>query len=259
MTTLTFYEILEVPPNATPLEIKKAYRRLALQHHPDRNQGSLESAERFKQIGEAYECLSDSRQRSEYDHHPQTFGRTTATASTASSANAPLSSHYNRNRRQRVDPFAQFDHLFRTDPFFQEAFQDLDEAFAKRFQQQPQPLAPSNATTSSSRDHTSTTTTSNKSNHQEGWIPWMLRQCGVQVQMTSHVSDGRGGMTTSTYASSNRNSYTSKKRKTHVDAQGRQVIIQSMEQNGNQIQDTLINDELVERRVNGVVDVQRIH
>jgi hypothetical protein len=37
------------------------------------------------------------------------------------------------------------------------------------------------------------------------------------------------------------------------------VIIQSMEQNGNQIQDTLINDELVERRVNGVVDVQRIH
>jgi curved DNA-binding protein CbpA len=259
----TFYKILEVPPNATPLEIKKAYRRLALQHHPDRNQGSLESSERFKQIGEAYECLSDARKRADYDHHLKFGGNTSAVSS---SAGAPLSSHYNhRRQRQRgVDPFAQFDHLFRTDPFFQEAFQDLDEEFAKRFQQQQQQQQqhqqqPSNANTAPS--------TSSSSNQQqgEGWIPWILRQCGVQVQMTSYVSDGRGGMTASTYTSSNQyKSYTSKKRKTHVDAQGRQVIIQSMEQNGNQIQDTLINDELVERRVNGVVVVepglqQRIH
>ena len=62
-----FYQLLGVPRNASPDEIKKAYRKLALQYHPDRNAGSPEAEERFKEVTRAYEVLRDSDQRSVYD------------------------------------------------------------------------------------------------------------------------------------------------------------------------------------------------
>ena len=61
------YETLGVPRNATEEEIKKAFRRLALKHHPDRNPGSQESEEKFKEANQAYEILSDSKKRQLYD------------------------------------------------------------------------------------------------------------------------------------------------------------------------------------------------
>jgi molecular chaperone DnaJ len=62
-----YYEILEVSRNATPEEIKKAYRQQALKNHPDKNPGDKESEERFKEAAEAYEILSDPSKRSRYD------------------------------------------------------------------------------------------------------------------------------------------------------------------------------------------------
>jgi molecular chaperone DnaJ len=62
-----YYEILEVSHNATPEEIKKAYRQQALKNHPDKNPGDKESEERFKEAAEAYEILSDPSKRSRYD------------------------------------------------------------------------------------------------------------------------------------------------------------------------------------------------
>ncbi|MEW6378292.1 MAG: molecular chaperone DnaJ [bacterium] len=62
-----YYEILEVPRNAAPEEIKKAYRKKALQYHPDRNPGNPEAEEKFKEASEAYEVLSDAQKRSLYD------------------------------------------------------------------------------------------------------------------------------------------------------------------------------------------------
>ncbi len=64
------YEVLGLDKNATNEEIKKAYRKLSLQHHPDRNNNSQESTELFKKIQNAYEILSDERKRKEYDGGP---------------------------------------------------------------------------------------------------------------------------------------------------------------------------------------------
>ncbi len=62
-----YYKILGVERNATEAEIKSAFRKLALQYHPDRNPGNKQAEEKFKEINEAYEVLSDAEKRSRYD------------------------------------------------------------------------------------------------------------------------------------------------------------------------------------------------
>lgn len=66
-----YYEILGVPRDASIDEIKKVFRRLARQYHPDLNPGDKQAEEKFKAIGEAYEILSDPSQRAEYDQYSQ--------------------------------------------------------------------------------------------------------------------------------------------------------------------------------------------
>lgn len=64
-----YYQLLGVSRTADTDEIKKAYRQLALQYHPDRNQGSKEAEERFKEVTQAYEVLRDSEKRALYDRY----------------------------------------------------------------------------------------------------------------------------------------------------------------------------------------------
>ena len=64
-----YYQLLGVSRGADTEEIKKAYRQLALKYHPDRNQGSKEAEERFKEVTEAYEVLRDSEKRALYDRY----------------------------------------------------------------------------------------------------------------------------------------------------------------------------------------------
>ena len=64
-----YYEVLEVPKTATAEEIKKAYRKKAIQYHPDKNPGDKEAEEKFKEAAEAYEVLSDPQKRARYDQY----------------------------------------------------------------------------------------------------------------------------------------------------------------------------------------------
>ena len=62
-----YYQVLGVAKNATQAEIKKAYRKLAQQHHPDANQGNKDAEERFKEISAAYDVIGDPEKRKQYD------------------------------------------------------------------------------------------------------------------------------------------------------------------------------------------------
>ena len=67
MSKRDFYEILGVNRDASEDEIKKAYRKLAMKHHPDRNPDNPAAEEKFKEAKEAYEILSDGQKRAAYD------------------------------------------------------------------------------------------------------------------------------------------------------------------------------------------------
>src|SRR5438046_1175258 len=69
--TKDYYNVIGVPSSATQDEIKKAYRKLAAKHHPDKNQNDPKAAERFKEISEAYQVLGDAEKRKQYDQMRQ--------------------------------------------------------------------------------------------------------------------------------------------------------------------------------------------
>lgn len=236
MDTTTYYEVLEIDSTAAHIDVKKAYRRLALQHHPDRNKGSAESTEKFKRISEAYEVLSDTEKRNGYDRELQNPGL---------NLNSFASGHRystGRTRHTFTNPFSQFETLFRNDAFFSEAFKDMDDVFAQRFQQR------SASDTASGDDDAEV-------NVSHGWVPWLLGLCGINFQMSTYSTTGDGGFTSSTYSStSSGGSSTSKRSRTFIDACGRRVTVRSMERGGNRIEDTYVNNELTERRVNGVLE-----
>jgi len=67
MSKRDYYEVLGISKNCSEAELKKAYRRAAQKHHPDRNQDNKDAEEKFKECKEAYEILNDSQKRAAYD------------------------------------------------------------------------------------------------------------------------------------------------------------------------------------------------
>lgn len=85
MAKRDYYEVLGVSRNSSEAELKKAYRRLAMKYHPDRNQDDDDAEERFKEVKEAYEILIDPRKRSAYDQ----FGHAGVDASMGAAGGPP--------------------------------------------------------------------------------------------------------------------------------------------------------------------------
>src|SRR4030067_3280450 len=70
-----YYKLLGVERNASKDEIKRAYRKLALKTHPDRNPGNSKAEERFKEINEAYQVLSDPKKKARYDQLGESYSQ----------------------------------------------------------------------------------------------------------------------------------------------------------------------------------------
>ena len=216
----TYYDILELrqsPNDVTLTDIKKAYRRLAMIHHPDRNRGKEQEATLiFQKVSEAYEVLSDETKRNDYD---DALRRGTVNTQ-------------EWHRQPRREPMDQFNDLFHNDPFFQEAFRDLDDRFAREFQ--------------ATRRNTSMQQTVKP---KKSWGEWIIDQLGIHVQVsTSTLVNGQ--QSSSTYQRSG-SAYTKKSTRT-VYENGQQVTIQSLEKDGNRIEERYIEQRLVGRLINGV-------
>src|SRR4026209_101066 len=69
MSKRDYYKVLDLPRTATEADIKKAYRRLAMKYHPDRNPNDKSAEEKFKEAKEAYEVLCDGQKRAAYDQY----------------------------------------------------------------------------------------------------------------------------------------------------------------------------------------------
>jgi molecular chaperone DnaJ len=106
-----YYQTLGVPKNASAPEIKKKYRKLAQQHHPDANQGNKEAEDRFKEISAAYDVLGDAERRKQYDEVREMVSSGVGTAGFGPPGG---------NRRVRVEGFPGFGG---------EGFEDLDDLF----------------------------------------------------------------------------------------------------------------------------------
>ncbi len=113
-----YYQLLEVSRNATPEEIKKAYRKLAIQYHPDKNPGDKTAEEKFKQITAAYEVLSDPEKRAAYDR----FGHAAFTQGAGGAGGGGFAGGFH-------DPFEIFREVFGSaagsgSSFFSSIFED---------------------------------------------------------------------------------------------------------------------------------------
>ena len=87
-----YYEVLGVPRDCTPEQLKVAYRKLAMQYHPDRNNGDKAAEEQFKEVGEAYSVLSDPQKRQRYDAFGHVADGRTPTSATSRSTRHSISS-----------------------------------------------------------------------------------------------------------------------------------------------------------------------
>lgn len=103
MAKRDYYEILGVSKTSTPDEIKKSYRKVAMQFHPDRNPGDKAAEEKFKEAAEAYEVLSDADKRAQYDR----FGHSGVSGNGRGSGGAS----------NMEDIFSQFGDVFGDDMF----------------------------------------------------------------------------------------------------------------------------------------------
>ena len=107
MAKRDYYEILGVNRNASPDELKKAYRKVAMQFHPDRNPGDKESEEKFKEAAEAYDVLTDKEKKDRYDR----FGHQ------GMSGNGGQGGGFSGGGMNMEDIFSQFGDIFGDDLF----------------------------------------------------------------------------------------------------------------------------------------------
>jgi curved DNA-binding protein len=144
-----YYDILGVPRDATNDDIKRAYRRLARQYHPDLNPGNKAAEERFKDIGEAYDVLSDTTKRSQYDRFGQYWNQNGFQGSNSSSRSPGWNERSTPPTTPQDVDFSKFSD-----------FQDfVEQLMGKRGRNSTETSSPQSERTSTTKTPSYTTTT----------------------------------------------------------------------------------------------------
>jgi len=262
-STKTYYQTLELDPkDATPTTIKKAYRRLALKYHPDKNRDPS-APDLFRAVSEAYEVLHDPDQKKEHDRLLEygvgdgtTRGRTSGGGYGGFGQQQQQYHHHHDAsfQSQWNNPYAQFNDLFQNDPFFQNAAEGLDELFSNTFRD--------------SGTEDAAGVVAGVGGHMEqqearrgrrGLGAWIMDKLGIEVSMSTTSIDRNGGVSSTSYrrsgeseaGSRSSSTYTRRSTKTVVE-NGRRVTVQSMEKDGNRIEERYEGSKLVGRTINGV-------
>lgn len=255
----TYYDVLGVDAATCTLkDIKKAYRKLALKYHPDRvpKEEQEKSTIKFREVSEAYEVLSDQQKRAEYDRSLK-YGGSSGAGGSPNHAGGRQQHHRNyrqHHRHNHRDAFSQFNDLFANDKFFSDAFKDMDDLFAQTFQQQHNMHQQKNQRQEKS--------TNNQQQQQRGFGGWLLDKVvdtlGIDIQVSSSSTTNSGssysttsyGRRSQSQSRSSSSTYTSKSTRTVIE-NGRKITIQSMEKDGNRIEERYENNNLIQRLVNG--------
>lgn len=246
-TKQTYYEVLGLTQDASLQDIKKAYRKLAVQHHPDRNIGNEEDATvKFREIGEAYEVLSDEKSRKQYDKMLKYGGSDAEDGGYTFNWSTGGGGSRDRREFKHRDPFAQFNDVFKNDPFFAEARKSMNDLFDKHF--------------------SSFASETNKKDENTGGFWNTLKQFMPDINIESEVTMGESTSRTSRSYSNNRkrggggsrSTYTSRSTSTTIE-NGKRVVVQTLEKDGNRIEEKYVGDTLIERKINGLKqDIGRI-
>ncbi|GMI43768.1 hypothetical protein TrCOL_g4561 [Triparma columacea] len=275
---INYYEVLELKPTATQNDVKKAYRRLALLHHPDRNAGSDDSTEKFKLISEAYTVLSDPSQRKVYDTRSQYDSFSPRSTSSRSRNRNTYRYGDSRGGSSREDPFAQFDELFRNDPFFASAFEGLDDLFTQTFKKSGYekrgerkyndkdngwdsgaPYSEFNTNSKSSHSSSASFLTDpvgwyfGKPSTQ-GWFPFIITTLFPNLSFTVTTTiNGRSEY--SSYTKGGNSDGTLKSSKVTLNDAGEEEVIRRIRKGGNEIEERVVDGVVVKRIVNGVEEI----
>mmetsp|Transcript_38005 Transcript_38005/g.81982 ORF Transcript_38005/g.81982 Transcript_38005/m.81982 type:complete len:315 (+) Transcript_38005:45-989(+) len=259
---MTYYQVLDLEQDASIKDIKKAYRRLAVQHHPDRNLGNEEAATiKFREISEAYEVLSDEDSRREYDRSLRRGGGGSGRGNNFEYSFGNNGGGNRHRRRQHRDPFAQFNDVFKNDPFFAEASKSMNDLFDRHF-------ANGGSSSSPQQQRNNGDAFGEEDVSNGGWFMNKIKDYMPNIQVTTSTTSNFGGSTTHSTTSSSyggndgngrrrrnnnngrRSTYTSRSTRTVVQ-NGQRVTIQSLEKDGNKIEEKYIGEKLIERKING--------
>ncbi|MDI6769524.1 MAG: J domain-containing protein [Anaerolineales bacterium] len=197
-----YYKILGVERSATSAELKRAYRNLAKQYHPDRNPGDKKAEERFKEINEAYEVLSNAQKRTRYDQLGDSYSGWQRRGAPGGFDWSQWSTPEMRGAGRQSVQYGNLDDLFGEgafSDFFRAIFGGMDAGAAPRARQRPA-TAYQQAVTISLREAYAGTTRQIKTDHRrlEVTIPAGARS-GTKVRVAGGGPPGADGQPADLY------------------------------------------------------------
>ncbi|XP_016986002.1 dnaJ homolog subfamily B member 6 isoform X2 [Drosophila rhopaloa] len=241
-----YYKVLDLPRSATDSEVKKAYRKLALKWHPDKNPDNLDEAnKRFHELSEAYEVLSDEKKRRIYDE----YGKDGLGERAQSRSHSRH--HYSTHDFDDFDIMGGFPFIFRPpEEVFRECF-GVNATFAEFFRD-PNGYSNGTSSSSSSRRNGGSSASRHHHPHQHKFVsPFGINYFSNAFTPFSSMTSGNGSSGI-THLSSGPTGGVKRTSTSTVFVNGKKLMTKRVVENGKETVFSYENDVLKSKTVNGV-------